>query len=214
MVSQDESAFHISWPGIVALLVAALGLIVSRPSLDSPRPTPAATDGKLIPPGQGVPARLWQDPLTAAQRGPQPKDGISAVVKHRPTPSKGEATVLFLFDCIDPENTPEAAETRRRERYAVLCALNTAGYVPTHPDRIYSTNFPARSSRRFRLPLAAKDRLLMRSRRTSGSSPTSGQSCNRMNGATTRSTLPTRRYAYSGSAHVPTPSGNSTASPA
>jgi hypothetical protein len=35
-----------------------------------------------------------------------------------------------------------------------------------------------------------------------------------MNGATTRSTLPTRRYAYSGSAHVPTPSGNSTASPA
>jgi hypothetical protein len=148
MASQDEGPLHVSWPGIVALVVAALGLIVSRPSLDSPRPTLAAADGKSIPPGKGVPARLWQDPLATALRGPKPKGGFAAVVdsRHRPEPPKvggdQDKQVLFLLDCVEPENTPEAAENRRRERYAVLSALNTAGYTPTHPDRIYAVAPP------------------------------------------------------------------------
>jgi hypothetical protein len=149
MVSQDESAFHVSWPGIVALLVAALGMIVSRPSLDSPRPTPAATEGKLNALEKGMPVRLWQDPLAAARRGPAPKDKIGNVVSRRPKLIKAdaerEAKVLFLLDCVESENSPEAAENRRRERYAVLSALNTAGYVPTQPDRIYFTALRAKA---------------------------------------------------------------------
>jgi MFS family permease len=149
MASQDESAFHVSWPGIVALLVAALGMIVSRPSLDSPRPTPAATEGKVNALEKGMPARLWQDPLAAARRVPAPKDKIANVVSRRPKLIKAdaqrEAKVLFLFDCVESENSPEAAENRRRERYAVLSALNTAGYAPTQPDRIYFTALGAKA---------------------------------------------------------------------
>jgi hypothetical protein len=128
--------------------VATLGLILSRPSLESPRPTPVATDGKPITAGNNVPARLWQDPLTPVLRGQKPKEDIAAVVNHGPELSQEhpdkEAKVLFLFDFIGQEDTPEAAETRRRERYAVLSALNTSGYVPTHPDRIYSATLPCK----------------------------------------------------------------------
>jgi hypothetical protein len=183
MANQDEGPLHVSWPGIVAFIVAALGLILSRPSLDSPRPTPAAADGKSITSGKGVPARLWQDPLTPVLQGQRPQDDLATVVKRWPKPAEGVAgpthlvvqclgaqgftpsggalgalaqclvalgvmewdaftlglgDVLFLLDCVDPENTPEAEEERRRERYAILSALNTAGYTPTHPDRLYS----------------------------------------------------------------------------
>jgi hypothetical protein len=148
MASQSESGLKVSWPGIVALVVAALGLMVSQRSLESPRPTPAADAKAITSKQQGVPARLWQDPLAAASRDRQPRDKLAAVVgsERRPEPPEGdpdrEKKVLFLFDCVDPENAPEAAENRRRERYAVLSALNTAGYAPTHPDRIYAAAPP------------------------------------------------------------------------
>jgi hypothetical protein len=147
MASQDDSSFHISWPGIAAFLVAALGLIISKPSLQSPRPTKAAGAGKPPVVDSSVPARLWQDPLTAVQGGQQPAGDIASVVCGRPESpemtkpqEKKKQPVLFLFDCIDPENTAEGAEVRRRERYSTLSALSTAGYAPVQPDRIqYAT---------------------------------------------------------------------------
>src|SRR5262249_12489327 len=38
--------------------------------------------------------------------------------------------VLFLFVLVNPRTDAAGAESRRRERYATLAALNTAGYVP------------------------------------------------------------------------------------
>jgi hypothetical protein len=136
VASQDEGALHVSWPGIVVLLVTAWGLILAYRSLESPRPTSAAVEGKPASAGSSVPARLWQDPLATAQRGQQLEGDIASLVDRRPQPNGADQKnpkVLFLFDCIDPENNPEAAEMRRRERYAILSALNTAGYVPTDP---------------------------------------------------------------------------------
>jgi hypothetical protein len=83
-----------------------------------------------------LPARMWQDPLTTVLKD-QPPGKIAQINKDAPPPvAKGEET-LYLFDCVDPDkSTSEAAEERRRERYAVLSALSTAGYVPLEPDHI------------------------------------------------------------------------------
>jgi hypothetical protein len=144
VASRDDSALLISWPGIITLLVAVLGLVISHPSLESQRPTPAGGDGKVLAPDGSVPARLWQDPLAATLRAPPTERTIASVVNDAPRPAEGNddtaggrpRPVLFLFDCLPPEDSPEAMETRRRERYATLSALSTAGYRPTESDRV------------------------------------------------------------------------------
>jgi hypothetical protein len=88
-----------------------------------------------------VPARLWRDPLATVRRGdslPQPRD-LAPIREGVPRRSDKDAAnkVLFIFDYASPENTPEAAENRRRERYAVLSALNMAGYAATDPDHLH-----------------------------------------------------------------------------
>ncbi|HEY7312917.1 MAG TPA: hypothetical protein VH643_26370 [Gemmataceae bacterium] len=145
MASSDDSALHISWPGIITLLVAVLGLIISHPSLESERPTPVGGDGKSLTPDGSIPARLWQDPLAATLRVSPSERTIASIVSDAPRPADGrEETgdgrpkpVLFLFDCLPAENSPEAMEIRRRERYATLSALSTAGYAPIESDRLH-----------------------------------------------------------------------------
>src|SRR5262249_53735288 len=79
------------------------------------------------------------------QRGVRlaPSDNVAALRKRPPKPPNATTTdkVLYLLDYLPPEHTPEAEENRRRERYAVLSALNTAGYVPTEPDRLHYVQF-------------------------------------------------------------------------
>jgi hypothetical protein len=140
MANQGESPIAVSWPGLVAFLVAALGLIVSRPPLESARPAAAPWGGDLTAAGGGVPARLWQDPLAVAYRGRPPADDIASVVKRfRPSddPSEKDKPVLFLFNFLPSDGSLESAERRRRDRYAILSALSTAGYAPADSERIY-----------------------------------------------------------------------------
>jgi hypothetical protein len=148
VASQDDGALHVSWPGIVTLLVAVLGLIISHPSLESERPMPAGGDGKSFAADGSVPARLWQDPLAAIVGAPPPERTIASVVNDAPRPADGcdetgdggPKPVLFLFDCLPLESNPEAMEIRRRERYATLSALSTAGYAPAESDRLRSAS--------------------------------------------------------------------------
>src|SRR5262249_23350346 len=68
--------------------------------------------------------------------------GLQPVVEDLATclPAHGslkEKDVLFLFAYLTWQNTPEAAETRRRERFATFSALSHAGYLAARPDRLY-----------------------------------------------------------------------------
>jgi hypothetical protein len=127
-----------AWPGLLALFVTIVGIITAHQPLESQRPPAGATDGALPSP-DGVPARLWQDPLKAVwgtnfanrKRGDGPD--MAALTKHVSglTPDGGSSEpVLFIFDCLYAEDSAEMAEQRRRERYATLAALGTARYEP------------------------------------------------------------------------------------
>lgn len=77
------------WPGAIASLLVAIGLVVTRPSLVSSRPTAAGdssweaiTDGK-------VDARLWQDPLDVAYRAARTRKDEAAA--RPPVPPVGAA---------------------------------------------------------------------------------------------------------------------------
>jgi hypothetical protein len=135
--SQEDSSLQVSWPGVVVLLLAILGLIATHTTVESPRPAPPGTPARPRAIDNLLQARLWQDPLATARRGQWNRPLIDIVSSAPVGLNRNAPPVLFLFDCIDPdEETTEAAEQRRRERYATLSALSTAGYVPAEPDHI------------------------------------------------------------------------------
>src|SRR5438132_2097926 len=148
-----------NWPALIALMAAVVGLVVMRPKLDSVRPTPASPEpphGRLE---HSVQARLWQDPLAGFLGDAQiqklsdsplrnivddmPRKGFSGESFKQAAQSR---EVLFLFVSVDGKADPSSAESRRRERYAALSALNTAGYVPVTFDQLsYVTGYEAKA---------------------------------------------------------------------
>jgi hypothetical protein len=165
--SQQDSPFKgliNAWPAIAALIIAAIGLIAAKPSPESARPTPSIPQPKRTASGNSVPARLWQDPLAAvwsAQEGDQESEAarnFDYLFKARPVYSTSPTKpILILFDCLPSDGNPETSEQRRRERYSVLSALNTAGYAPAPVQadqlcyaRIPTTNGPGSPPRRIK----------------------------------------------------------------
>ncbi len=144
MASQDESPLQglkLYWPALGTVLITVWGLIIARPALVSSRPTSGPVVANRSSGDGRAPARLWQDPLTAVMgpsatdKAEQPDIALSKIVG-RYCGKVDRASILFLFVCIDPQISPEAAEGRRRERYATLSALSTAGYAPDQADKI------------------------------------------------------------------------------
>jgi hypothetical protein len=156
-----------NWPALTALMVAAIGLAITQTKLDSSRPIEGPSKA---PPLRRldhiVPARLWQDPLSVipmgepvlkAQEDPSKRSGWLALL-----PKENELTlvfdampipdtmpenleVLFILAYVDPLTTANTSEDRRRERYALLSALNTAGYAPASPEKLSWFALPRRS---------------------------------------------------------------------
>src|SRR5262249_14974639 len=139
MASTDESPMRgllMSWPGLVTLLVAVAGLILARPRLESSRPTSVAAQS-LGPEAadRSVPSRLWPDPVAALPETEPRGQGFQPAWEDGGDLGK-KKPILFLFAVVPADMTPESVETRRRERYATLSALGTAGYVPLRADRL------------------------------------------------------------------------------
>ena len=154
----------LSWPALAAMAVTFWGVLMARPSLDSERPV--EKEGIPAPPpleGQ-VAARLWQDPFAAAWRqfdeATTPPDlptiklpTIKAVFDHRPVPANstvpqqegGSGGTLFLCSLLETDNSVETVESRRRERYATIAALTTAGYVPASAETLWYFGAPKES---------------------------------------------------------------------
>lgn len=111
--------------------VSAFYVALQPTPLVSSRPTDRQYDVHEIQgTAQDVDARLWQDPfaavIQAAQERPDPHGRHEITNYQLPT---GET--LLIGATLPGAPYPEAAETRRRLRYAILAALHTEGYLPT-----------------------------------------------------------------------------------
>ena len=125
---------------LVMVVLLAAGVLMKHVPLQSARPNDVERV-KFLPTGQqDVEARLWQDPFAAVER----HEGSS---KRRPYTPKdlrnriqqigeagGEVKVIAASVFGGPYS--EAAESRRRTRFAVLSALAFHGYSPAEPDAI------------------------------------------------------------------------------
>ncbi len=136
MLKQDEGSLIGAWPALASLIVVVVGLIASHQALVSPRPPTDGSDNISGAQGESVPARLWQDPLGTVLRDARPSNGIKTLIQARPQGCDCDKKVLFLLNLISADGDLDAAEARRRERYDIFSALNTAGYVPTEPNRL------------------------------------------------------------------------------
>jgi hypothetical protein len=162
MASQEENPFGAlitSWPALMAMALTIVGFVVASPKLESPRPTSA---GSVPIPRYRVDevlARLWQDPLARIFQGTmeggkvkdemkEPKEinglilpanltvDLGTFANGMPTDDRSKP-ILVLLALVDEDQNPEQIEIRRRERFATLSALNTAGYLPVQSDRLF-----------------------------------------------------------------------------
>jgi hypothetical protein len=151
MASQQESPLRslvASWPAVAAMAITVLSFLAAKPNLESRRPISVGVAATEEFRGYDVQVRLWQDPLGSVLNGPfHPKlENLSNGVPgpyHRADKVANEAAdkVLILLAHVDIDMNAEQTETRRRERFATLAALNTAGYVPVKSDRISYVDF-------------------------------------------------------------------------
>ena len=155
-MADDKSSA--GWGGNFAVLVfaavSAVYVAWQQPALVSTRPTDADYAGHDITAQQDIDARLWQDPLDAVARE------IESNGSHTPQPSNNDLTkteaelgddpTLSIAVTVPGAPYPDAAETRRRLRYAVLAALHVAGYMPADERHIgyFRTDEPPFASKK------------------------------------------------------------------
>ncbi|MGH0035652.1 MAG: hypothetical protein ACQGVK_11560 [Myxococcota bacterium] len=143
MAQQSDSGLTLS----SLLVLAALGLFAWQSApLQSARPGSDEPPTHEQWPDDEIPARLWQDPIHAAElhrerlrkRGAGTRDADS---KQDPLPvqiareeKKGEVVVLLVP--LTPGSYAEIEERRRRRRYAILAALGDSGFVPRSAETL------------------------------------------------------------------------------
>ena len=123
---------------LVALLAA--GVLIKHEELKSARPNDSERV-KFAPDGQqDVEARLWQDPFAAVEK----HDGRSKAETHLPEQVRNRINeivrtggqVKIIGVSLFGGSYSEAAESRRRTRFAVLSALGFHEYSPSNSDAI------------------------------------------------------------------------------
>jgi hypothetical protein len=138
MADDKQSGPGLGGSSILVLLAAAASAVYvgwRGVPLVSIRPTEPPFEISQTKGAQDIEARLWQDPFAAVERwiedrqdqklDPDAGHSFEDVSKHwRPKPT------LFIGVDLPGDPYPEAVETRRRLRYAVLSALHVAKYVP------------------------------------------------------------------------------------
>jgi hypothetical protein len=120
---------------VLAALTAYWGYITLTKPIRSPRPKDEGNKPVALIGDQFVPARLWQDPLDAAQPDISPTD-LRTRPEHLQSQlnsnvvivSKTKAKVLLIT--VEGNAYPEDKEVRRRFRFAVQQALVAEGYSP------------------------------------------------------------------------------------
>jgi TRAP-type C4-dicarboxylate transport system permease small subunit len=125
---------------IVMVVLLAAGVLIKQVPLQSARPSDPERV-KFVPAAQqDVEARLWQDPFAAVEK----HEGRSGPTTHIPkalrtlieNKSKPDGKVKVIGVSVFGGSYSEAAESRRRTRFAVLSALGFHGYSPANADAI------------------------------------------------------------------------------
>ena len=132
---------------IVMVVLLAAGVLVKNVPLESARPSDPERV-KFVPTSQqDVEARLWQDPFAAVEKHEKLSDQAVASAKETlPAPHTPQALhkrIKTLHDKVTVVATSvfggsfdEAAESRRRTRFAVVSALGAHDYSPENADAI------------------------------------------------------------------------------
>jgi hypothetical protein len=122
---------------LLVIAVASAAYVGWRSPLVSTRPTGGDYDISQTKTAQDIDARLWQDPVGAVERAIEDKRStkVDPAIGHcfddfRNQVLGKSGSTLLLGVALPGDPYPEADETRRRLRYAVLSALHVSEYVP------------------------------------------------------------------------------------
>ncbi len=145
---QNDSKIVIA--GALALILGAVGVMLVQEPLRSSRPVGSGLEMEATIEEHQVRARLWEDPVSAVQRGirevgiarsgatqipplTQRLGPLRQAIAERITESQ-QVSVLLVTTSGGPY--VESTESRIRDRYAVGTALGVACYVPENEGRL------------------------------------------------------------------------------
>ena len=153
MADTDKRKVDLPWGTLLPLLAVLAGVVAQYKPLVSERPSvPSEKAGPVIA-EQDVDARLWQDPISVAQKQKalldspigqdEAKKGVAKLHELRSlTDLLSERVktfhnkVLLLGVMLDAGPYSEQAESRLRARHAVLEGLSESGFVPVDGEHI------------------------------------------------------------------------------
>jgi hypothetical protein len=140
--TKDESGPGFSWPPLLAILMGVYVLFTARAALVTSRPDlESIADPHRS--AESFAARMWEDPLLALDRHIKGTSGEDLPPSHETRAEFGRAAakaagekVVLLPVFLDSQSYSEAAERRLRTRYAVLSAVNVAGFEPVDGETL------------------------------------------------------------------------------
>jgi len=153
MAENDKRKFDLPWATLLPVLAALAGLVAQYKPLVSTRPTIPSEKAIAVIAEQDVDARLWQDPISVAQKqkalldaqiethvakkGSAESHDISALADllHERVSTFPEC-VLLLAVMVDAGPYSEQGESRLRSRQAVLEGLSESGFIPIDGEHI------------------------------------------------------------------------------
>jgi ABC-type multidrug transport system fused ATPase/permease subunit len=156
MAEDDKPKFDIPWATLLPIVAVLAGIIVQFRPLVSERPAASGEKAGEAIAEQDVDARLWQDPLSVAQKK---KAEIDAEALRTQVPrsrvqihefnaletlvnsavddaSATNKHILLLAVMLDSGSYAEQGESRLRTRQSVLDGLNESGFVPKDAEHI------------------------------------------------------------------------------
>ena len=150
MTPADHGNSSSPLPSIILVLLMSVGAFwVQKMPLPSARPSEASVAPERYAAQQNIDARLWQDPFEAVKKATSKSDlSIEAANKaalqqplNTTTPDLCGAIpsadpVRIMAVMVNGAPYAEAAETRRRARYAVVSGLGRSGYVPLDREHL------------------------------------------------------------------------------
>jgi hypothetical protein len=151
MSDETNKKVQVNWPGLLLLAAVAGNLLWIQSPLKSSRPSEKESLKAILGGEQDAQARLWQDPFAAVlayrKIAGLLAEGTNAAgleshelarlqkqVEERLEDRTNSMTILLVMVTGSPY--VEGHEWRLRSRYAVLSALQVAGYVPEDGEHV------------------------------------------------------------------------------
>ena len=153
MADDDKWKFDIPWATVLSLIAVLGGIVAQYKPLVSTRPPVPSEKAIPLTAKQDVEARLWQDPISVAEKQKSLLDeriekglvkgddikshDISTLAKLlRERVNIFHENVLLLAVMLDAGPYSEQAESRLRARQAVLEGLSESGFAPVDGEHI------------------------------------------------------------------------------